>query len=230
MPVIRLHEEVKRIRFADVTPTEVNTDDPAQLFSRFMARYGMNLETPDFLEGLSSDKLTGFDRTLQEIAEATYQKGCVEGRNSAGEALESRIECFQRTVIGLKYEFEAAIRNMHKPLLQVALKVAECILGVALQEKDLQDSFLSRQLQELLGNIAAQNKVTIHLNHKQLRGLNTGEFAKALPFDGEIVFKENEQLKAGECLLETDDFFIEGTIDRQIELLEKGLLKQGLNA
>jgi flagellar biosynthesis/type III secretory pathway protein FliH len=65
------------------------------------------------------------------------------------------------------------------------------------------------------------------MNPKQIDRISSSESLKELrtASKANVNFSANNQLKPGECILETENFIIEGIFTRQLDNLEKQILE-----
>lgn len=175
------------------------------------------------------------ESALQNAREEAFQAGFEEGKEAA--KIESKKELksisgeFGSTIQSLKVQYDQDLERMDQPLLNLAMKIAEKIIGVELHDTNKYNGFLIKQIKQLLKEAVDQNKITIYMNPNQIDCLSTGETLKELrsASKASVGFVGDNKLKPGECVLETENFIAEGIWSRQLDNLEKQILEIGLN-
>jgi flagellar assembly protein FliH len=171
------------------------------------------------------------ESALQSAREDAFQSGFEEGlataRMEAKKELTSISNEFSSIIQSLKVQYDQALERMDQPLLKLAMKVAEKIIGRELNDVDKCNDILERQIKIFLRETVDQNKITIYMNPKQIDRISSSESLKELrtASKANVNFSANNQLKPGECILETENFIIEGIFTRQLDNLEKQILE-----
>ncbi len=197
-------------------------------------------EFPDDTNVIMDEQMTADDqveileKALEQTRENAFQAGYKEGRESSLSDMESRIKelssDFTQLVKGLKDQYKTLFAQQEKILLKFSLRIAEKILQEELTHKKEITEFLSKMLKKIITEMTEQKKIKVYLNSDWLNELNREEFLNQIdfPLQDKIQFKEDEKLRPGECLVESEDFFIDATLDHQLELIEKHLSQEYL--
>ena len=162
--------------------------------------------------------------------EESFKLGYSEGEGAAQIESEKKImeisESFKSVVKSLEEKYEDAILKMDQPLLKLATKIAEKIINRELRINHEYGNFLIRQIRNLLAEAADQSRLTIHVHPSLLEWISNEENTKELNIPGthSVNFVGNHKLKPGECLLETEDFIMEGVLSRQLSDIENQIL------
>ena len=172
------------------------------------------------------------EKALERTRENAFQAGYEEGRNSSLNDMESRIKelssDFTQMVQGLDDQFKELFNFQEKTLLKLSLRIAEKILYEEFCHKKEVTDFLAKMLKKILMEMMEQKKITVFLNPDWLKELNRDEFMDhiELPLHKNIQFVEDDKLNPGECLVESEDYFIDTTLNHQLELMENHLRQE----
>ena len=172
------------------------------------------------------------EKALERTRENAFQAGYEEGRNSSLNDMESRIKelssDFTQMVQGLDDQFKELFNFQEKTLLKLSLRIAEKILYEEFCHKKEVTDFLAKMLKKILMEMMEQKKITVFLNPDWLKELNRDEFMDhiELPLHKKIQFIEDDKLNPGECLVESEDYFIDTTLNHQLELMENHLRQE----
>ena len=172
------------------------------------------------------------EKALERTRENAFQAGYEEGRNSSLNDMESRIKelssDFTQMVQGLDDQYKKLFNLQEKTLLKLSLRIAEKILYEEFCHKKEVTDFLAKMLKKILMEMMEQKKITVFLNPDWLKELNRDEFMDhiELPLHKNIQFVEDDKLNPGECLVESEDYFIDTTLNHQLELMENHLRQE----
>jgi len=178
------------------------------------------------------NRIRVLELALQEAKEEAFQAGYEEGKETTltetKRQIEDLSEEFVAMIHSLKEQFSRVLGKMNKPLVKMAMKVAENIIGREIQSESDYYDILRRRIKQLLIEAADQSKITIHINPNQLDWVTGTEILDSfqMPSNAEINFIKDNEIKAGECLLESEEYILEGALSRQLENLEKQVLLQ----
>ncbi|MDP8237830.1 MAG: FliH/SctL family protein [Candidatus Hatepunaea meridiana] len=170
------------------------------------------------------------ENELQKVREEAYLAGFKEGRNAghsdAKKQVEDIAEEFAAMAQSLKDQYNRSIENMNEPLLELAMKVAKKIIGKELLSTDHYDVVLTDQIKQMLSKVVNQNRITIRVNPSNLEGVSKDHFLNELNISShtEINFVCDNELIAGECVLETEDFIMDGLLSRQLDNIKDRIL------
>lgn len=178
------------------------------------------------------ERIRVLESALQEAKEEAFQAGYEEGKETTlaetKRQIEDLSEEFMAMIRSLKAQFSQVLGKMNKPLVKMAIKVAENIIGREIKTEDDYYEILRRRIKQLLIEAADQSKITIHINPNQLDWVTGTKILDSfqMPSNAEINFIKDNEIKAGECLLESEEYILEGSLSRQLENLEKQVLLQ----
>jgi flagellar assembly protein FliH len=165
--------------------------------------------------------------TIEKVREESFHAGFQEGKKTTETELREKFETipaeFAKLTQSLQDQYNDAIRNMETPILRLAFKIAQKIISNQIEPDKNQNEFLKNQIRRFLEIITDNGKVTIFVHPQQLGWIGHQQLKEGTSFTGNITFKPNSNLNPGECLLETDEFIVDGTILGQLERIEKQL-------
>ena len=170
------------------------------------------------------------ENEILKIREESYAEGHKEGRNAGHEETKKQIEDvaeeFAIMTQSLRDQFDQSLERMNEPLLELAIKIAEKIIGKELQFVDKNDEVLIDQIKRMLSKVVNQNSITIRFNPNYLDWINKDHVQKELNITSNsgINFVSDDNLIAGECSLETEDFIIDGLLSRQMSNIKDKIL------
>ena len=174
------------------------------------------------------------EKALEQTRENAFQAGYEEGRNSSLNDMESRIKelssDFTQMVQGLDEQYKVLFNFQEKTILKLSLRIAEKILYEELSHKKEITDYLVKMLKKILMEMMEQKKITVSLNPDWLKEFNRDIFMDqiGLPLHENIQFNEDEKLRPGECVVESEDFFIDATLNHQLGLMEDHLKQEYL--
>ncbi len=176
------------------------------------------------------NRIRNLEISLQKAREESFQAGFDEGKDIGIKEIKVQIETltkeFVNTTDSLDDQYRQSLQKLGKPLVKLSIKIAEKIIGQELKHEDVYDAVVKRQIGKLLNEVTDQNKITIYLNPKQCSSIAKIEDPEQIGLNGPVSFVSKEDLRPGECLLETEDYIIEGLIDRQLQNIENKMLSQ----
>lgn len=176
-----------------------------------------------------TDRIKILEAELQRARAEAYQAGFEEGqqiaRNEAAKQFTQSTTEFSLTIQSIHEEFKNVVEKLTDPVLALAFGAAEKIVKRDLEMDGKSEEILLAQVQRVLNETATQTKAVIQVNSEQLSYITGVDVLKQLnvPHNGSLRFIPNPQLGPGECLLETEDYLVDGTIHTQLAILEKAL-------
>jgi flagellar biosynthesis/type III secretory pathway protein FliH len=126
----------------------------------------------------------------------------------------------------LETEYDNAIDKLAEPMIQLSIKIAEKVICDDLSNRKIISEFLETKIQFLLEKLKNSMKLKIYLQPSDIKELST-KIINNLSEEQHrsITFELDENLKMGECIIETEDFIVDGTILNQLDGIEKQLLE-----
>jgi flagellar assembly protein FliH len=200
--------------------------------------YSIQKSNPDDTDVVLGDEMSSEDqveileKALEQTRETAYQAGFQEGRELAKSDLNERVKelssDFTQMLSGLNNEYENRLNSIEDSLIDISVRIAKKILGHELNhEKNIAD-YLSKRLKDVLLRLMDQSKINIYLNPDWLKEMNQEKFLEQIsfPIKHKIQFHKNDRLLPGECKIESEEFFIDATLDHQLNILTKHLKQE----
>ena len=162
---------------------------------------------------------------LQKAREESFRAGYDEGQQSMIQEAQRRTESMRIEIQSMELKYLEAIEQIEEPLLQIAKKMTEKILGTQLSITEDMDKVLFDNLRKMLYEVVDQNKVMIQVNPEQLQVLEKKDLVKELNLSKnvELSYSAGSDLRRGEARIQSEDFFVDGTFDNQIEQLSDNM-------
>ena len=185
--------------------------------------------TPEQVEELQAQIKT-LRLALLEARDQSYQMGYKEGREAALEDLRKQIEDVStecKTMVGsLKEQIDATIYKAVKPMVKLSIRIAERIIGDQLEDAEKKKAVLIHRIGELIKKVSSTKTLKIYVNPTQMNWVSMAPELEsiAFPASSDVNFIPNEDLSPGECLIETDDYIVEGDLTSQLDHIEHQLL------
>jgi flagellar assembly protein FliH len=218
---LRLTKGIKNIHLNNSEPELVSTDEI------FADNLDEVLDSDEQIITKLKNRIFTLEVTVEKVREESFHAGFQEGKKTTEAELRQQMETmpaeFTRLTQSLQEQYGDAIRKMEIPILRMAFKIAQKIIGDQIEADKKQNEFLKNQIRRFLEIITDNGKVTIFVHPQQLSWIGHQQLKDGTSFTGNIIFKPNSNLKPGECLLETDEYIVDGTILGQLERIEKQL-------
>jgi flagellar assembly protein FliH len=161
---------------------------------------------------------------FEKLKQEAYQIGLVEGKREAESQYESYIQEAQAIITLAKNEKQQMLEQSKNDILRIALKVAEKILNMTLEENN--DAFLSL-VKNALEETKGLNKVELYVHPSNYDYL-LKEKDELVPFLGEqteLIILPSKKAKKNSCLLETPIGQVDASIDTQLLEIKNKLLE-----
>lgn len=190
------------------------------------------INSADFLQGeidiekLLGDRIKVLEEELQRTREESFQAGYQEGKDQGLKEAKKQINEFKMLIKSFEQEYANSIVKMESPLLRLAKKMAEKVIGIDLDSTAELDSILMERLKRLLYEVMEQVKVIVIVNPAHLEWLDSPGIENEFntPRSMEISFVGDEKLSPGECIINTEEYHIDETYTAKLERLEKKLI------
>lgn len=169
------------------------------------------------------------EQALQQAREDYFAAGFKEGRAEAAKQyntdLQNLKQQFESMAVQITEQAEVSVQNSEYPLLDLSIELALIIIRHELKNLDTAADRISDLLKKLLLDVIDQEKVTLQIHPDMLDRLNSsGALDNVDPAaDRQIRYIANPALHIGDCILETPDFVIDSTVEKQLAHLENQL-------
>ena len=175
-------------------------------------------------------RISVLENELQKAREEAFQSGFEEGQKSMDTEMKRQMEELPREFASMGQQlldqFKATIDKMEKPILHFALQITRKILGQALKDDEYQKEMLLSQIRKFLATVSDESKIIIHVNPKQMEWISNIKNIQSTQSARKMLFHNNDRLLPGECLLETEDYIMDGTVSGQLERIEKKIMSE----
>ena len=167
--------------------------------------------------------------SLDDIKEAAFQKGYLEGKRvgfeSGSKKADSVIDSLNHILGQLENIRQEIYQEIEKEVAQLALSIARKI--VCHEVKTTQET-VTCVAREALSRVNNPAKITIKLNPDDLQFIKDTrfQFSRFLRNVDNIRFEAEESIQSGGCLVETDRGDIDARIEKQFKAIEESFQTQ----
>jgi flagellar assembly protein FliH len=174
------------------------------------------------------DQIRFLEKEMQTAREDSFKAGYEQGKQTALQEAERRIEVIRIEMKSMEIKYLETIENIETPLLEIARRMAAEVLNTEISLHPDQLEILKNRMRKMLYEVVDQHKVIVEVNPVHLDKLNEMDINKEmdLPRRMDINFAGNKNLRPGEARIETDDFYIDGTFEGQLNKLRDDFLNE----
>jgi len=172
---------------------------------------------------------TNFTQALENTRKSAnrsgYLEGLADGRREAGQAVASMQQEFVELLENYNLQYQKIIDELHVPFLQLALNVAEKLVVSQIHEAGI-EAFLAKQINGILTDFSDQHSLTVRINPENIKNLEKESFLSQLQLSPKIKVKiiEDRSLSDVGCIVESEDFVVDLSLEKQLDLLQQELL------
>jgi len=163
-------------------------------------------------------------RDLNEIEREAYQKAFAAGQQSGLQMAETKTEAvvkrFSRSleeVAGLRVRI---IKTAERDLVELSIEIAKKLVH---REVKLDEKIIATLVRVALDRLTTKKGIKVTVNPLDSEVLNN-ELKDLLGEEGTIELKTDDDLRRGDCLVESDYGSIDARISEQFKEIEDGLL------
>ena len=151
---------------------------------------------------------------VQDEMEKSKQQGFDRGKE---EGLQQGLEMLQR----VKELRQKLFDDNEREMVKLVFEIAEKVIGREFKENDKAIMNVIR----LAISDAVGEKIIVHVNPKDYENVkkNEGELAQKIESGKTLVFREDDTVKVGGCVVETDIGTIDAQLDTQLHAIRKAL-------
>ncbi len=174
------------------------------------------------------DRIKILELELQKAREESFKAGYEEGKQNTLRVANERIAQAREEIERVKSEFKESLEKIEKPLLELAKTMAAKVLDLQLSLTEEHDHILLNQLRKMLQEVQNEKNVTVEVHPEQLPYLQSTDIKEALrlPKEMELTFIKGKNLNKGEAFISTDQFYVDGKFNSQIEELANQLMHE----
>ncbi len=147
--------------------------------------------------------------------EAALKKGYAEGESKG-------LSLVTEKLMKLEAIRERFYGNAEPEMIRLVMDIAEKVIGrIAAENPDLIRSVVRQALERALGD-----RITVSLNPEDYRSLMSGEheFGDVVDRTKRLMFREDEAVAKGGCVVETEVGTIDARIETQLAAIRKALI------
>lgn len=214
---------IKEVTYSDADSSEFSEARLEDLQKR-MGRQIPQKITPRYIKQLN-DRIKILEMELQKAREESFRAGYQEGRDSMMQEAGQQIENAMNELRSVENKYIKAIEAVEEPLLNIALKMAREVIGYELEHIQNYQEILYQRLGKMLQKVVDQHKIIISVHPDHVPDLNEKNLNTdfGLPKNMEINIAADPQMKKSEAFVKTEDFYIDGRHDVQLEELHEQL-------
>ena len=228
---IKINQAVASVSVLNITDIKLHNN------SSLSELDNVKLDSTSLLPGDDSDlkeRILFLEKSLSEAKDKFYQLGYNEGKNDGMKELDiisdKQSSIINETLSKLNVEYEKAIDKLAEPMVNLSIKIAEKIISDDLSNKEDISSYLEKKILNVVDKLKNSLKLKIYMQPSDIKQLSTSIMDNLSKNDNRsISFEINENLKTGECIVETEDFVLDSTLKNQLDEIEKQLL-EGINS
>ncbi len=175
------------------------------------------------------DRIHLLEIELQKAREESFKAGYDEGKQRTMQEALNRIEAVKLEMRRQEEHFRETLENLERPLLKLAKEMAREVIRIHMEEKDTADEVLKERLHLMLRQVVDQNNVWIEVNPDQLDVLH-GETLKSnlnMKESAQVNITAGPGLKAGEAVINTEDYVVDGRFENHLDKLDAELTGEG---
>ncbi len=182
-----------------------------------------------FLIKSLQDRVRVLEAELQKAREESFRSGYEEGKQRALQESERRIRNVREEMEAIQQQHRESIEQLQEPLLNVAKRMARHVLNKELQVRQDHDDIFYQRLRKLLNEVIEQHNVVVEVSPDRMNELDRDVISEQLrlPAKMELTFTANEDLNDTEMNVRSEDFYIDGSYQSQLNALEEQMLNRG---
>lgn len=169
------------------------------------------------------------EKALQEAREEAFLAGFEEGKTAAMNDVQAAVEQlpdqFNQMFRQLVDQINEIVGELNLPILKLSKAIAQKILADRLELEEDKNQFLLNRIEQFLSTISEQSRYTIYVNPQQLDFLQNIDLMDRLQLGAHqsLRYRRKNALQPGECIIDSEDYHIDGTIARSLELISAEL-------
>jgi len=171
------------------------------------------------------------EEKIEELKEEAYQKGYQEGKEQGQkeayqdkkEEIEETLNAIHEKTENIKDQYEKELNLLKPQLINIATKMASKIINENIKETpDVINNIVEDVLQDLSNN---HQHFVINVNPEILPYLSKNELKTSFP-ESDFKFNADENLKKGDCVINTNFGGKDAYLKDKLERLKKQILKE----
>ncbi len=226
MITVRLPKPPLRIHVRDI----VSSWDPG--FMPHTPRSYVDQEEQGKIRALK-DRISELEYQLENERQVAFQQGYQDGTEAVVKDARTLTQTlpvrYSQMTESIKDQLNEELKRLREPLLDFAIGVAAELLGSKLTVEEHQQQLLTKNISEFLDKVRTQTRILIRVNPEQLDWVTRSDVVSLMnaSVKDHVRFLRDPDLNPGECILETEDFNVEGIVNKQLRSLREQLLGTG---
>ena len=165
---------------------------------------------------------------LQRAREESFHAGYDEGKERTLQDAQNRIEAVRLEMKQQEIQFRETMEQMEKPLLELAKIMAKEVILQEIKTDADTDLILMERLRKMLNELVDQNNIIIEVNQQHLNMLKSTDLKEKLAIDekSDVRIIGSKSLNPGEAKIETENYFIDGTFENNIDKIHAQITKE----
>lgn len=161
---------------------------------------------------------------MEEAHNVGYNAGFSKGKEQGYAEMRESIHFAQNVIETAKRDYESKIVSAEGTILQIAIKVAEKILGTTL-EKD--EQLFSSIVKTVLKEVREDREVQIHVHptYYEMILSQKDELLNVFPAETALYIYPNEELLETNCYIESENGRVDASIDSQLAEIKQKLFE-----
>lgn len=173
------------------------------------------------------EQIKALEASLQNAREESYQAGYAEGRLRAEEESRDRYSEFTEYLTIMERQWQEALQASEKPLIELAKNMADRILQLrSAAGQDFEEAFCEK-LGDVLRKMLDPVQVTLEISPELAQNIELRsrlEKRDGLPESLRVI--ENRSLKNGECVVKSNELWVDGKFSTQLDRLCEQMKEQ----
>lgn len=173
-------------------------------------------------EAIKAESLEESNKIKEEAYQTAYEEGFKEATNKVKEEFEPFCQQTKTLIEELSIAKEKYLTEQENEITKLVLTITEKILGTIVENRP---EVIAQIVRKVIVRINSAEKISIKVNPLHIPYLsNYREQYPELPHD-RMEIMEDPNIKPGDCLVVTENGFIDSKIEEQLELIKQTILE-----
>lgn len=163
------------------------------------------------------------ERLRQQVKKEAYHDGFNQGVQKGYEEVQTLIEKTNEIVSKAELDYHHHLRNSERTIVEMAVQIAEKIIGEKLKEDEAYVSMTKQALEQVKENKTAY--VYVHPDHYEFLLRTKQELQYILPAEAELYIYANPELSVTSCYIKTPGGKLDASVEVQLSQIKEKLLE-----
>ncbi|MCF7800577.1 MAG: hypothetical protein K9N34_01030 [Candidatus Marinimicrobia bacterium] len=174
-------------------------------------------------------RISYLEQSLQNARDEAFKSGFSEAERIYLDRQDQELDIlradFRQLLETLRDEYQTLPDQLEPVISDIILRSVHNIVGDLINDAGKSRRIVSHQINSCLNRLMDQQEIRITLSPDQHTWLNGSDELDTLrqSSTSRVILNSDPKLKPGECRVESDDFILEGTLDRQLANLRQEL-------